>query len=45
LIHDTIYDLDDRGFKLGKFNGIDEVGRTIDLGTSLVLDETSCTFK
>ena len=45
LIHDNTYNLDNMGFKLGNFNGIDELGRTIDLGTSLVLDETACTYE
>ncbi len=45
LIHDNTYDLDNLGFKLGNFNGIDELGRTIDLGTAFVLDETSATYE
>ena len=45
LIHDNTYELDDQGFKLGNFNGIDKVGRTIDLGTAFVLDEDSCTYE
>jgi hypothetical protein len=39
MIQDNTYDLDSMDFKLGNFNGIDEAGRTIDLGTSLILDE------
>lgn len=45
LIHDNTYELDDQGFKLGNFNGIDKIGRTIDLGTAFVLDEDSCTYE
>ena len=45
MIHDNTYDLDNMGFKLGNFNGIDEAGRTIDLGTSLILDETTFSYE
>lgn len=45
LFHDNTYNLDDQGFKLGNFNGIDEAGRTVDLGVALVLDETAGTYE
>lgn len=45
MMHDNTYNLDDQGYKLGNFNGIDCEGRTIDLGCAFILDETACDYE